>query len=259
MGHAVSHDTENMGKSGLKYNFKKHGTVVADIDTQAMVKEAGCCADKKNPGHDIGLDRLCEEVFGFRHEDAHTALNETTIHYRDVYVSKQNSLQVHADQSKYTVSRCFFMMTVRRRVRESFVSSPRGRFDDHDHLIQSVLFRNLLPPEFPWCIGAQSTIRHEQLCSPSTPLYCVPRSPRCTQRQLPDPSSADVYPLVAAPISDPRMHLCRNVAAFGGRQLLAYLRAIQHNQETIRPHHRCRGSPSRIRSVRTWNTLAQGL
>lgn len=76
MGHAVSHDTENMGKSGLKYNFKKHGTVVAEIDTQTMVKEAGCWFDKKSPGNDIGLDRLCEEVFGFKHEDAHTALND---------------------------------------------------------------------------------------------------------------------------------------------------------------------------------------
>ena len=76
MGHAVAHDQDNMAKSGLQYNFKKHGTVVAEIDTQAMVKEAGCWIDKKSPGNDIGLDKLCEQVFGFAHEDAHTALND---------------------------------------------------------------------------------------------------------------------------------------------------------------------------------------
>jgi hypothetical protein len=76
LGHAVSHDTHNIARGGLSYNFRKHGTVVGEIDTQKMVRQAGCWVDRKGRGNDIGLDTLCEGVFGIRHEDAHTALND---------------------------------------------------------------------------------------------------------------------------------------------------------------------------------------
>ncbi|KAF2825503.1 hypothetical protein CC86DRAFT_371145, partial [Ophiobolus disseminans] len=76
VGQALDHDTENLQKSGLAYNFRKHGTVVKEIDTQKMTKELNAWVDKSNPGNDIGLDTLCEEVFDFVHDDAHTALND---------------------------------------------------------------------------------------------------------------------------------------------------------------------------------------
>lgn len=76
VGQAVDHDTENLQKSGLAYNFNKHGTVVKEIDTQKLTREMKAWTDKVNPGNYIGLDTLCEEVLHFKHEDAHTALND---------------------------------------------------------------------------------------------------------------------------------------------------------------------------------------
>jgi hypothetical protein len=76
VGHALAHDKKNMQKNELNYDFKKHGTVVKEIDTQKLVKEVRAWRDPKSPKNDIGLDRLCKEVFGFVHDDAHTALND---------------------------------------------------------------------------------------------------------------------------------------------------------------------------------------
>jgi hypothetical protein len=76
VGHALAHDKDNLQKNGLNYDFKKHGTVVKEIDTQRLTKEVHAWLDKQNPNNDIGLDTLCKDVFGFEHTDAHTALND---------------------------------------------------------------------------------------------------------------------------------------------------------------------------------------
>lgn len=76
VGHALAHDKDNLEKNGLNYDFRKHGTVVKEIDTQKLTKEVHAWLDWQNPNNDIGLDTLCEEVFGFEHADAHTALND---------------------------------------------------------------------------------------------------------------------------------------------------------------------------------------
>jgi len=76
IGHALAHDKDNVRKNGLNYDFKQHGSVVKEIDTQKMVKETLAWVDSRCANNDIGLDTLCEEVFGFAHDDPHTALND---------------------------------------------------------------------------------------------------------------------------------------------------------------------------------------
>jgi DNA polymerase III epsilon subunit-like protein len=76
MGHDLRHDTENVEKSGLAYNFYQHKTVVKEIDTQKLCTEVGVRNKSTYIGNKIGLDTLCEEVFNFAHEDPHTALND---------------------------------------------------------------------------------------------------------------------------------------------------------------------------------------
>jgi hypothetical protein len=76
VGHALSHDKDNFQKLGLQYDFKQNGTVVAEIDTQQLVKELKAWTHPVCSNNDIGLDTLCQEVFGFAHADPHTALND---------------------------------------------------------------------------------------------------------------------------------------------------------------------------------------
>ncbi|KAF1912142.1 hypothetical protein BDU57DRAFT_80419 [Ampelomyces quisqualis] len=76
IGHALAHDKDNVRKTGLNYDFKQHGSVVKEIDTQKVVKETLAWIDPRCANNDIGLDTLCEKVFGFAHDDPHTALND---------------------------------------------------------------------------------------------------------------------------------------------------------------------------------------
>jgi hypothetical protein len=76
IGHALAHDKDNVRKVGLNYDFKQHGSVVKEIDTQKVVKETSVWVDSKCANNDIGLDTLCENVLGFVHSDPHTALND---------------------------------------------------------------------------------------------------------------------------------------------------------------------------------------
>ncbi|KAH5633431.1 hypothetical protein HBI23_215420 [Parastagonospora nodorum] len=76
VGHALDHDTEHMQSTGLNYDFTQHATIVAEIDTQKLVRELSAWTAPDFPGNKIGLDVLCEQVFNFAHEDPHTALND---------------------------------------------------------------------------------------------------------------------------------------------------------------------------------------
>lgn len=76
VGHALEHDEENVEKSGLSYDFNRHGTVVKRIDTQRLVQELAAWVHPNCANNKVGLDTLCEEVFNFAHKDPHTALND---------------------------------------------------------------------------------------------------------------------------------------------------------------------------------------
>jgi hypothetical protein len=76
MGHDLAHDTENIEKSGLAYNFYQHKTVVKEIDTQKLCIGVSAWTNPEYGGNKTGLDTLCEEVFSFAHEDPHTGLND---------------------------------------------------------------------------------------------------------------------------------------------------------------------------------------
>ncbi|KAH8722941.1 hypothetical protein GQ44DRAFT_686007 [Phaeosphaeriaceae sp. PMI808] len=112
IGHALIHDRDNLQKDGLQYDFKQHGTVVKEIDTQKLTKEVHAWADKTNPNNEIGLDKLCEDVFGFEHDDAHTALNDAA---RTVICAVNLALGTWTKKKKKTETT---MQEVTRRIEE---------------------------------------------------------------------------------------------------------------------------------------------
>jgi hypothetical protein len=76
VGHALRHDKDNLKKQALANDYKQHGNVVAEIDTQQLVKQEKAWVHLICSNNEIGLDTLCREVFGFAHQDPHTALND---------------------------------------------------------------------------------------------------------------------------------------------------------------------------------------
>ncbi|CAO2647482.1 Nn.00g084040.m01.CDS01 [Neocucurbitaria sp. VM-36] len=75
LGHAISHDEDNLAKSGLAYNLFRHTTIVSKIDTQPLAKETHTWFDPAAPNNEVGLETLTATL-GFKHEDAHTACND---------------------------------------------------------------------------------------------------------------------------------------------------------------------------------------
>ncbi|KAH7346065.1 hypothetical protein BKA66DRAFT_447860 [Pyrenochaeta sp. MPI-SDFR-AT-0127] len=75
IGHAIYHDEVNFKKHGLNYNWRKHGTIVKEIDTQALAKATCTWSDPETPSNNVGLGNLTKQL-GFKHEDAHTACND---------------------------------------------------------------------------------------------------------------------------------------------------------------------------------------
>lgn len=75
VGHAMNQDEQNLMKRGLRYDWHKHSTIVAKIDTQSLAKATSTWIDPRFPNNQVGLNTLTKKL-GFEHEDAHTACND---------------------------------------------------------------------------------------------------------------------------------------------------------------------------------------
>jgi hypothetical protein len=120
VGHAIAHDKNNLAKIGLNYNVKQHGTVVAEIDTQKLVKDLSAWVHPTHPSNNIGLSTLCKDVFGFAHEDAHTALNDAA---RTMICAVNLALRNWGKKDKTEKSMQEVMRELEKHSQDTFVSN----------------------------------------------------------------------------------------------------------------------------------------
>ncbi|KAF1912143.1 hypothetical protein BDU57DRAFT_523534 [Ampelomyces quisqualis] len=72
LGHSILHDKISLNGKDLDFDIEALNTVVREIDTQQIARDAGHWVNSKGP---IGLKTLVQKL-GFHHSDSHTAAND---------------------------------------------------------------------------------------------------------------------------------------------------------------------------------------